>query len=82
MSGTVTISDQRSYIKIETLHGKNPTEINSALREVCGEFTMYFSKVFRWANHFRGGYVSKDNDSRPGSPRTSTDGRKCEAFGR
>ena len=31
VSGTVTISYQRSYIKIETLRGKNPTEIHGAL---------------------------------------------------
>jgi len=24
-SDTVTVEDQRSYIKIKTLHGKNPT---------------------------------------------------------
>ena len=40
MSGTVTISDQRSYIKIETLHGKNPPKIHGALSEVCDEFTV------------------------------------------
>ena len=45
MSDTVTISDQRSYIKIETLHGKNPTEIHGALSEVCGEFTVEHSMV-------------------------------------
>ena len=37
VSGTVTISDQRSYIKIKTLGGKNPSEIHGALSEVCGE---------------------------------------------
>ena len=36
-SGTVTVEDQRLYIKTETLRGKNPTEIHSPLREVCGE---------------------------------------------
>jgi hypothetical protein len=36
-AGTVTVEDQRSYIKIETLRGKNPKEIHSALREVCSE---------------------------------------------
>ena len=36
----MTISDQKSYIKIETLHGKNPTEIHDALSEVCGDFTV------------------------------------------
>ena len=45
VSGTVTISDQRSYIKIKTLRGKNPTEIHSALSEVCGEFTVDHSTV-------------------------------------
>ena len=28
VSGTVTISDQRSCIKMKTLRGKNPTEIH------------------------------------------------------
>ena len=32
VSGTVT-TDQRSYIKIKTLHGKNLTEIHSSLSE-------------------------------------------------
>ena len=75
MSGTVTISDQRSYIKIETLRNKNPTEIHGALSEVCGEFTVDHRIVSRWANHFCGGRVSIDNDPRPGKPRTSTDER-------
>jgi len=44
-SGTVTVEDQRLYIKSETLGGKNPTEIHSALREVCGEQTVNRSTV-------------------------------------
>jgi len=36
-SGTVTAGGQRSYIKIEILRVKNPTEIHSALSEVFGE---------------------------------------------
>jgi len=35
-SGTVTVEDQRLYMKVKTLPGKNPTETHSALREVCG----------------------------------------------
>ena len=73
LSGTVTISDQRSYIKSETLCSKNLTEIHSALSEVCGEFTVDCSMDSRWANHFRGSCVSIDNDPRTGRPRTSTD---------
>ena len=52
--GTVTISDQRSYIKIETLRGKNPKEIHGALSEVCCEFTVDRCIVSRWANRCRG----------------------------
>jgi len=48
-SGTVTVEDQRSYIKIEISRGKNTTEIHSALREVCGEQTVNRSTVSRWA---------------------------------
>jgi hypothetical protein len=39
-SGTVTVEDQRSYIKIEALRGKTTTEFHSALLEVCGEQTV------------------------------------------
>jgi hypothetical protein len=31
----ISHSDQHSYIKIETLRGKNPTEIHNALHDVC-----------------------------------------------
>ena len=56
MSDTVTISDQRLYIKVENLRGKNPTEIHGALSEFCGEFTLDRSSIFR----FRGGCVRID----------------------
>ena len=78
VSGIVTISEQRSYIKIESLRGKNPTEMHSALCEVCDEFTVDCTTVSRWANRFRGGSVSIDNDTRSGRPRTSTDERSVK----
>lgn len=78
VSGTVTVEDQRSYIKIETLRGKNPTEIHSALSEVCGELTVDRSTVSRWANRFREGRVSINDDPRPGRPKTSTDERSVK----
>ena len=40
VSDTVTISDQRSYIKIETLRGINSTEIHGSLSYVSSEFTV------------------------------------------
>ena len=78
MSDTVTISDHRSYIKIEALRSKNLIEIHGALSEVCGKFTVNHSMVSRWDNRFRGGCVSIDNDPRPGRPRTSTDERSVK----
>ena len=77
----MTISDQRSYIKIKTLRGRNLTEIYGALSEVCREFTVDRSTVSRWANRFRGGCVIIDNDPRPGSPRTSIDERSLKLVG-
>ena len=72
-SGTVTVEDQKSYIKILILRGKNPTEIHSALLEVCGEQTVDCSTVSRWATRFREGRVAINDDPRPGRPKTSTD---------
>ncbi|PSN39629.1 hypothetical protein C0J52_13795 [Blattella germanica] len=45
VSGTLTVEDLRSYIKIETLHDKTPTEIHRALSEVCGKLTVSRSTV-------------------------------------
>ena len=78
VSGTVTISDQRLYIKIEILRGKNPTEIHGVSSEVCGVFTVDHSMVSRWVNRFHGGCVSIDNDPGPGRSRTSTDERSVK----
>ena len=52
MSGNVTISDQRSYFKIESLRGKNSSEIHGSLSEICGEFTVDRITVSRWVNFF------------------------------
>ena len=49
MSGQITRSDQQSYIKIESLGGKNPTEIHNNLREVCGDYIVDCSTVSQWS---------------------------------
>jgi transposase len=77
-SGSVTVEDQKSYIKIETLRGKRPTEIHSALREVCGEQTVGRSTVSHLAVRFHEGRVSINDDPRPGRPKTSTDERRVK----
>jgi hypothetical protein len=76
--GTVTVEDQRSYIKIETLRGKRPTETHNALCVVCGEQTVDRSTVSRWATRFHEGRVSINDDPRPGRPKTSTDEQSVE----
>ena len=48
-------------------------EIQFTLSKVGGEFTVDSTTVSRWANRFRAGYVSIDNDSR--RSRTSPDER-------
>jgi hypothetical protein len=37
-TGKITVMDQQSYIKIETLRGITPTQIYESLREVCGDY--------------------------------------------
>jgi len=67
-SGTVMVEDQRSYIKIETLRGKNPTEIHNALHEVCVKQTVDHSTVSHWATRFCEGCVTINDDPKPGRP--------------
>jgi len=69
----ISRSDQRSYIKIETLRGKNPTEIHNAVHEVYGDSVVDRSTVSRWACRFREGRVSIQDDPRNGRPVTATD---------
>jgi hypothetical protein len=71
--GTVTVDDQTSCIKIETLCGKNTTEIHITLREVCGEQTVDHGTISHWATRFHGECVTINDDPRPGRVKTSTD---------
>jgi len=69
----ISRSDQSSYIKIETLRGKKPTEIHNALHEVCGNSVVDRSTVSQELSRFRGGRVSIQDDPRSGRPVTATD---------
>ena len=48
-------------------------EIHSSLMEVCGVETVDRSTISRWAQRFREGRLSIENDPKSGRPRTSTD---------
>ena len=81
-SDIVTVEYQRSYIKIETSRGKNPTEIHSALCEVCGEQTVDRNTVCgqtvdRGTLPF-GLLVFVNDDQRLGRPKTSTYERRVK----
>ena len=71
----ISHSDQRSYIKIETLQGKSPNKIHNALHEVCGDNVVDHSTVSRWASCFREGWVGIQDDPRSRRPVTATDGK-------
>ena len=69
----VTNSDQRSYIKTESLRGKNPAEIHNNLREVCGDNVGDRSTVSRWSARFCEDRLSTEDNPRSGRPSTTTD---------
>ena len=58
----VSHSDQRSYIKIETLREKNPVKIRNALHEVCRDSVVDRSMVSQWASSFCEGRVGIQDD--------------------
>jgi transposase len=72
-SGKITVMDQRSYIKIETLRDITPTQIYESLREVCGDYTIDRSTISRWSQRFREGRIAVEDKQHLGRPRSSTD---------
>lgn len=73
-SARVTNLDQRSYVKIETVRGRTPSEIFNLLREVRGDDTMDRSTISRRATKFKSGVEDVTDAPRAGRPRTSTEG--------
>ena len=71
--GQISHSDQRSYIKIETLRAKNPTDIYNAVREVCGDSVVDRSTVSLWASCFCEGRVGIQDDPRSRRPVAATE---------
>ena len=61
------------YIKIESLRGKNPTEIHNNLSEVCGDNVVDRSTVSLWSVHFHEGWLSTEDNPRSGRPSTVAD---------
>ena len=58
---------------IESLRGKNPTEIHNNLREVCGDNVGDRSTVSRWSARFCEDRLSTEDNPRSGRRSTVTD---------
>ena len=53
----VNKQEQRSYIKIEVLRGRNARQCHAELREALGVHAMPYRTVARWAQTFKWGRV-------------------------
>lgn len=74
----VTRQDQLSYLKIETLRGKTPTEIYSQLKEVCGSTAVDRNTIFRWSQRFRENFQNILDVSRTERPRITTENMSAD----
>ncbi|XP_025154653.1 uncharacterized protein LOC105190474 [Harpegnathos saltator] len=71
-SGWISATEQRAYIRSETVRGKKVPEIHAALKEAYRRFTVNRSTVQRWHTKFREGRTSIEDDPRAGQPSTVT----------
>ena len=54
----VTRQEQRSYVKIAVLRGRNPKKCHSELTEASGNRALPYRTVARWAAAFQRGRVA------------------------
>ena len=66
----VTRQEQRSYVKIAVLRGRNAKECHSELTESLGNRALPYRTVARWAAAFQHGRVASADMRRTGLPRT------------
>ena len=65
----VTCQEQRSYVKIAVLRGRNVKECHSELTEALGNRALPYKTVARWAAAFQRGRVASADLRRTGRPR-------------
>ena len=65
-----TRQEQRSYVKIAVLRGRNAKARHSELTETLGNRALPYRTVARWAAAFQRGRVSSADMRRTGRPRT------------
>ena len=66
----VTRQEQRSYVQIVVLRGRNAKECHSELTEALGNRALPYRTVARWAAAFQHGRIASADVHRAGRPRT------------
>ena len=66
----VTRQEQRSYVKIAVLWGRNAKECHSELTEALGNRALPYKTFARWSAAFQCGRVASADMRRAGRPRT------------
>ena len=69
---SVIEQEQRVYIKFRSLLKDSNRNIHNDLVEVCGDQALAYSTVIRWAQLFRDGRDSIEDEPRTGRPKSST----------
>ena len=64
----VTRHEQRSYVKIAVLRGRNAEGCHSELKEALGNLALPYRTVARWAAAFQRGRVASADMRRTGRP--------------
>ncbi|GFR02233.1 HTH_48 domain-containing protein [Trichonephila clavata] len=64
----VTRVEQRTYIKIAVLRGRNEMECHREFVEALGNNTLPYRTVARWVEKFQQGYVPTSDEQRLGRP--------------
>ena len=66
----VTRQEQRSYVKIAVLWGRNAKECHLELREALGNRALPYRTIARWSAGFQCGRVASADMHQTGRPRT------------
>ena len=66
----VTRQEQRSYVKIAVLRGRNAKECHAELTDALGNRALTYRKVARWTAAFQRGRVASADMRRTGRRRT------------
>lgn len=72
-SSSISIEEQRAFIKISILCETSPTEIYNNLQKACGDTALSRTTVFDWARRFKEGRSSIQDNARTGRPASATD---------